>query len=66
VKDWNPARRAARGRPLLSAEHYGNRVTERDVHTSKVVWEYKIPRPVVAQRLSNGNTFIATHRASSK
>jgi outer membrane protein assembly factor BamB len=48
------------GDRLLSAEHYGNRVTERDVHTGKVVWEYKIPRPLAAQRLLNGNTFIAT------
>jgi HEAT repeat protein len=44
---------------LLSAEHSGNRVTERDVKTGKVVWEYKITHPLVAQRLPNGNTFIA-------
>lgn len=48
------------GDRLLSAEHYGNRVTERNVHTGKVVWEYKIARPLAAQRLPNGNTFIAT------
>jgi hypothetical protein len=48
------------GDRLLSAEHYGNRVTERNVHTGKVVWEYKVARPLAAQRLPNGNTFIAT------
>jgi HEAT repeats/PQQ-like domain len=45
---------------LLSAEHSGNRVTERDVKTGKVVWEYKITHPLVAQRLPNGSTFIAS------
>jgi HEAT repeat protein len=45
---------------LLSAEHNGNRVTEREVKTGKVVWEHKVSHPLVAQRLANGNTFIAS------
>jgi HEAT repeat protein len=48
------------GDRLLSAEHRGNRVTERDVRTGKIVWEYKVGNPVAAQRLPNGNTFIGT------
>jgi outer membrane protein assembly factor BamB len=48
------------GDRLLSAEHNGNRVTERDVTTGKVVWEHKVSHPLVAQRLRNGNTFIAS------
>jgi hypothetical protein len=49
---------------LLSAEHSGNRVTERDVKTGKVVWEYKITHPLAAQRLPNGNTFIASQQGA--
>ncbi len=48
------------GDRLLTAEHNGQRVTERDVKTGQVVWEYKVPHPLVAQRLPNGNTFIAS------
>jgi hypothetical protein len=48
------------GDRLLSAEHNGGRVTERDVKTGKIVWEYSIPEPLAAQRLPNGNTFIGT------
>ena len=44
---------------VLTAEHGGNRVTERDA-SGKVVWEYKIDGPLAAQRLPNDNTFIAT------
>jgi hypothetical protein len=44
---------------ILAAEHHANRVTERD-RKGKVVWEYKVAGPLVAQRLPNGNTFIAT------
>ena len=47
------------GDHVLTAEHGGNRVTERDA-TGKVVWEYKIDGPLAAQRLPNDNTFIAT------
>jgi HEAT repeat protein len=48
---------------LLSAEYNGNHVTERDVKTGKVLWEYKIAHALAAQRLSNGNTFIASQTA---
>jgi outer membrane protein assembly factor BamB len=51
---------------LLAAEHNGNRVTERDVKTGKVVWEYQTTHPLVAQRLPNGNTFIATQNGLSE
>ncbi|HVS39600.1 MAG TPA: HEAT repeat domain-containing protein [Gemmataceae bacterium] len=44
---------------ILAAEHNGNRVTERDA-AGKVVWEKEVDLPLVAQRLPNGNTFIAT------
>lgn len=45
---------------LLVAEYHGNRVTERDVKSGDVKWEKAITGPLVAQRLPNGNTFIAT------
>jgi hypothetical protein len=44
---------------LLVAEHNGGAVTERD-RDNKVVWEKKVDGPLAAQRLPNGNTFIAT------
>ena len=44
---------------VLVAEHYGNRVTERK-RTGEIVWEKGVQTPLVAQRLPNGNTFIAT------
>lgn len=47
------------GDHLLAAEHDGNRVTERD-RKGEVVWEYKVNQPLMAQRLPNGHTFIAT------
>jgi HEAT repeat protein len=47
------------GERVLVAEYGGNRVTERG-RDGKVVWEKKIAGPLVAQRLANGNTFIAT------
>jgi len=47
------------GNRLLVAEYHGMRVTER-THKGDVVWERKINGPLVAQRLANGNTFIAT------
>jgi hypothetical protein len=43
---------------VLLAEYKGNRVTERD-SKGEVVWQLKIPEPLTAQRLPNGNTFIA-------
>ncbi len=44
---------------VLVAEHGGNRVTERDAKGA-VVWEHRIEGPLAAQRLPNGDTFIAT------
>lgn len=47
------------GDRVLMAEQQGNRVAERDLK-GKVVWEKQVGDPLVAQRLPNGNTFIAT------
>jgi hypothetical protein len=47
------------GGRVLVAEHDGNTVTERDLQ-GNVIWEKKVDQPLVAQRLANGNTFIAT------
>jgi hypothetical protein len=47
------------GERVLLAEYGGNRVTERNTR-GEVVWEKKIDQPLAAQRLANGNTFIAT------
>ncbi|HZY83573.1 MAG TPA: HEAT repeat domain-containing protein [Gemmataceae bacterium] len=47
------------GDRVLAAEYNAARVTERD-RDGKVLWEYKVPSPLAAQRLANGNTFIAT------
>jgi PQQ-like domain len=44
---------------LLIAEYYGNRVTERDLK-GNVLWERDVTGPLTAQRLPNGNTFVAT------
>jgi outer membrane protein assembly factor BamB len=44
---------------VLIAEHNGNRVTERN-RNGDILWMQSVPLPLVAQRLSNGNTFIAT------
>jgi hypothetical protein len=46
------------GDRVLVAEHAGNRVTERN-SKGEVIWEWKVDGPLVAQRLANGNTFIA-------
>jgi hypothetical protein len=35
-------------------------VTERETKTGQIVWEHPVDSPLVAQRLANGNTFIAT------
>jgi hypothetical protein len=47
------------GERVLVAEHQGNRVTERD-RDNKVLWQFKTDAPLMAQRLPNGNTFLAT------
>jgi hypothetical protein len=46
------------GDRLLVAEHGGNVVTERNLK-GEIVWKKEIEGPLVAQRLPNGNTFIA-------
>ena len=50
------------GNGLLVAEYKGNRVTERNLR-GDVLWRKDIAGPLVAQRLPNGNTFIATLNA---
>jgi HEAT repeat protein len=47
------------GERVLIAEHNGNIVTERN-RDGKVLWKKEIEGPVMAQRLPNGRTFIAT------
>jgi hypothetical protein len=47
------------GDRVLLAEHHGNKVTERH-KTGTVLWEKKFDGPLVAQRLPDGNTFIAS------
>lgn len=44
---------------VLIAEYHGNRVTERN-GKGEVVWQRAVGTPLAAQRLANGNTFIAT------
>jgi HEAT repeats/PQQ-like domain len=45
---------------VLIAEYKAKRVTERDLKGG-VLWQFDAPGPVVAaQRLANGNTFVAT------
>src|SRR5439155_12957671 len=46
---------------VLIAEYYGNRVTERDLK-GKIVWEKDVIGAQVAQRLPNGNTFVAADK----
>lgn len=43
---------------VLIAEYHGNRVTERN-HRGDILWQRAVPGPLAAQRLPNGNTFIA-------
>ncbi|HTU19436.1 MAG TPA: HEAT repeat domain-containing protein [Gemmataceae bacterium] len=44
---------------VLLAEHQANRVSERNLK-GEVVWQKLVAEPLMAQRLANGNTFIAT------
>ena len=44
---------------VLIAEYYAHRVVERDTR-GKSVWQKTVPGPQAAQRLANGNTFVAT------
>jgi HEAT repeat protein len=48
------------GNRVLIAEYGADRITERDFK-GNILWERRIPNPVNVQRLSNGNTFIATN-----
>ena len=47
------------GERVLLAEHGGNRVTER-LRDGTVLWRVSADGPLVAQRLPNGHTFVAT------
>jgi hypothetical protein len=48
------------GKRLLLAEYYSNRVTERN-YKGELLWEKGLDQsPILAQRLPNGNTFMAT------
>jgi hypothetical protein len=47
------------GERVLVAEHDADRVTERN-RKNEVLWEKQIAGPLMAQRLSNGNTVIGT------
>lgn len=46
------------GDRLLTAEYHGDRITERD-RAGNIVWEFHLDKPLVAQRLPNGHTFMA-------
>jgi outer membrane protein assembly factor BamB len=48
------------GNRLLVAELNGNAVTERD-RSGKILWRHHIGTPIACERLSNGQTFIATN-----
>jgi hypothetical protein len=50
------------GDRVLLAENKGNRVTERNFK-GEVLWQKEVIGPLVAQRLPNGNTFIATRES---
>src|SRR5262249_19861007 len=47
------------GDRVLIAEYQGNRVSERN-SKGDIIWQKEIEGPLVAQRLPNGNTFVAT------
>jgi hypothetical protein len=47
------------GDRVLVAEHNGNRVSERN-RKGEIVWKIDVEEPIMAQRLPNGNTFVAT------
>jgi len=44
---------------VLVAEHHANRVSERNLK-GEIVWKKMVEEPLAAQRLANGNTFIAS------
>ena len=47
------------GERIMVCEHNGNRITERN-RKNEVLWKHDVQEPIMAQRLPNGNTFIAT------
>lgn len=47
------------GDRVLVCEHNGNCVTERN-RKNEVQWKQEVQEPIMAQRLPNGNTFIAS------
>jgi PQQ-like domain len=49
------------GDRLLAAEYQADRVSERGA-AGDIVWEFHIEKPLVAQRLSNGHTFMANEQ----
>jgi hypothetical protein len=49
------------GDRVLVAENLGGRVTERH-RGGEILWQKEVEAPLVAQRLPNGNTFIANPR----
>ncbi len=48
------------GERVLVAENSANRVTERTIK-GQILWQKEIPGPIMAQRLANGHTFIASN-----
>jgi hypothetical protein len=48
------------GNRVLVAENQGNRVTERNFK-GEILWQKEVDSPIMAQRLPNGNTFIANN-----
>jgi hypothetical protein len=48
------------GNRVLVAENQGNRVTERNFK-GDILWQKEVDGPIMAQRLPNGNTFIANN-----
>jgi hypothetical protein len=53
------------GDRVLFAEQEGGRVTERN-RKGEIVWEKKFESPLVAQRLTNGHTFMANRSQLSE
>jgi hypothetical protein len=49
------------GDRFLVAEYHASKVTERNIK-GELLWQYRVVGPLVAQRLPNGNTFIATDK----
>lgn len=47
------------GERVLVAEYHAQRVTERNLK-GEILWQKRVNGPLAAQRLENGNTFIAT------